>query len=130
MFRAWDLGMTGCTVPHQDGCLSTSFKTDKGCEADLFALVAGDLVPLEDSFTTVSGKTVALRIYTEVLTETYMQDRFFGIPANLSVEISLSEALAFQTRPKMRTRPHGPWFHSRRYNVAQNCRKEYIMNSG
>ncbi|MFO7857653.1 MAG: M1 family aminopeptidase, partial [Ectothiorhodospiraceae bacterium] len=31
----------------------------------LFALVAGDLTPQEDHFTTASGRTVTLRIYTE-----------------------------------------------------------------
>jgi aminopeptidase N len=31
----------------------------------LFALVAGDLVMKEDSFTTISGRKVVLRIYTQ-----------------------------------------------------------------
>jgi aminopeptidase N len=31
----------------------------------LFALVAGDLVKKEDTYTTGSGKTVTLRIYTQ-----------------------------------------------------------------
>ena len=53
----------GNLIEHSKGKATWHDPTPKPCY--LFALVAGDFAVLEDSYTTLSGRKVALKIYTE-----------------------------------------------------------------